>query len=284
MSTAVAVRNEKGFKTPQEIQADANLIQQVMKAVMRDKVHFGTVPGCGDKPTLLKPGAEKILATFRIAVDPEIEDLSAVDIVKYRIKARGMHTLPDGTVIEVGKGVGVCSSNEEKYKWRKAVNDSEFSETPEDRRRKKWKKYNGKPYQELQVRTAPEDLENTILKMAKKRALVDLCLTATAASDCFNQDIEDLPAEYVDDAEQAQPADVEMPRKKSAEPQPAAEQPKADQAPPSQQETRPVPSGFRIMASKYDGLCRGCKKEIRIGDQIAYSATKGTFHPDCVEQ
>lgn len=282
MSNAVAVRNEKGFRTPQEIQADANLIQQVMKAVMKDKVHFGTVPGCGDKPTLLKPGAEKILATFRIAVDPEIEDLSTADCVKYRIKARGMHSAPDGTVIEVGKGVGVCSSNEEKYKWRKAVNDSEFSETPEDRRRKKWKKYNGKPYQELQVRTAPEDLENTILKMAKKRALVDLCLTATAASDCFNQDIEDLPSEYVEEADPAPAQDVEMPRKKAVDPQPAAEpQPAPDQ---TEQQARPIPAGYRLMPSKYNGLCRSCHKEIKTGDQIAYSASKGVYHPDCVEQ
>jgi hypothetical protein len=33
---------------------------------------------------------------------------------------------------------------------------------------------------------------NTVLKMAKKRALVDGVLTATAASDAFDQDLEDL--------------------------------------------------------------------------------------------
>ncbi|HIJ50738.1 MAG TPA: hypothetical protein HPP54_06770, partial [Nitrospinae bacterium] len=37
----------------------------------------------------------------------------------------------------------------------------------------------------------PADYYNTVLKMAKKRALVDAVLTATAASDIFSQDIEE---------------------------------------------------------------------------------------------
>lgn len=39
----------------------------------------------------------------------------------------------------------------------------------------------------------PADYYNTVLKMAKKRAHVDAVLTATAASDIFTQDIEDMP-------------------------------------------------------------------------------------------
>jgi hypothetical protein len=38
----------------------------------------------------------------------------------------------------------------------------------------------------------PADHKNTVLKMAKKRSLVDATLTCTAASDIFIQDIEDL--------------------------------------------------------------------------------------------
>ena len=40
----------------------------------------------------------------------------------------------------------------------------------------------------------PADHYNTVLKMAKKRALVDAVLTTTAASDIFAQDLEDLNA------------------------------------------------------------------------------------------
>ncbi len=41
------------------------------------------------------------------------------------------------------------------------------------------------------MRTNPADQANTILKMAKKRAEVDLCLTALACSDIFTQDMGD---------------------------------------------------------------------------------------------
>ena len=46
--------------TAADIRKNVNLIQEVMKNVMKKDVHYGTVPGCGIKPVLLKPGAEKI--------------------------------------------------------------------------------------------------------------------------------------------------------------------------------------------------------------------------------
>jgi hypothetical protein len=48
---------------------------------------------------------------------------------------------------------------------------------------------------DMQIRTEPADVANTVLKMAKKRAQIDLTLTATAASDIFTQDVEDIPDE-----------------------------------------------------------------------------------------
>lgn len=182
--------------TAAQVRTQVNTIQEIMKAVMKPGTHYGTVPGCGDKPTLLKPGAEKLLATFRIAVDPSVEDMSTHDCFRYRVICRGV--LPSGEI--VGAGVGECSTDEEKYKWRSAVCDEEFNATQEDRRRNQWKKGGyGKPaYQVKQVRTNPADLANTVLKMAKKRAQVDLTLTATGASDIFTQDIEELPPEFLD--------------------------------------------------------------------------------------
>ena len=175
--------------TASEIRAQVNLIQEVIQAVMRDGTHFGTIPGT-DKPTLFKAGAEKILSTFRIGVDPIVEDLSTHDEARFRIRARGFH---QGTGADLGWGVGEASSAEDKYKWREAVCQAEWDETPEDRRRKKWKKGKGEPYAISQIRTSHADIANTVLKMAKKRAQIDLTLTVTAASDVFTQDIEDLP-------------------------------------------------------------------------------------------
>lgn len=174
-----------------EMKAQVQAVQQILKGVMKEGVHYGKIPGCGDKPTLLKPGAEKIMATFRLAADPIVEDLSTFDEMRYRVKV--LMTAPDGTF--VGAGIGECSTGEDKYKWRKAVCKEEFDETQEDRRRKKWKAgWNGKAATTtLQVRTNPADLANTVLKMAKKRGMVDGTLTATGASDVFEQDIEDMP-------------------------------------------------------------------------------------------
>lgn len=177
--------------TAVEVRAQVNLIQEVLKGVMKADTHYGIIPGC-KQPSLFKPGAEKILSTFRIAVDPDVEDLSTHDEAKYRVKAKGI-SMASGNFL--GGGIGECSSDEEKYKWKKAVCNEEYEATPADRRREKWfKGYQNKPnYQVKQVRTNPADVANTILKMAKKRAQIDLTLTVTAASDIFTQDIEDLP-------------------------------------------------------------------------------------------
>lgn len=199
--------------TAVQVRAQVQLIQEVMTAVMVKDVHYGTIPGT-QKPTLYKPGSEKILATFRIAAYPkEIEDLSNYDEIRYRVKVHGLSML-DGSLI--GVGIGECSSSEEKYKWRRPVCDEEFNEAPEDRKRLKWfKGYGDKPpYQQKQIRTNPSDVANTVLKMAKKRGQIDMTLTATGASDVFDQDLEDLPEGVVQEVADKKPP-VKAPRKKA---------------------------------------------------------------------
>ncbi len=186
-------QREQKTLTAVDIRAQVNLIQEVMRGVMKKDEHYGTIPGT-KKPSLYKPGAEKLLVTFRIAaLDPKVEDLSVPgESIRYRV-TRGGQAINSGAF--VGAGVGECSSDEEKYKWRKPVCDAEFDETPEDRRQVVWKNSANGPYQIKRVRTNPADVANTILKMADKRAYVALALQTTAASDIFTQDIEDLPAE-----------------------------------------------------------------------------------------
>lgn len=171
-----------------DIRHRVNVIQEVMAAVMKRDVHYGIIPGC-KKPSLYKPGSEVLLATFQIATSIHVTDLSTEDCIRYQVRVIGTHA-PSGMLL--GEGIGECSSNESKYKWRKAYDD-EWNATDENRRRVTFGKYKDK-----QVRTEPADVANTILKMAKKRAQIDMTLTTTGASDCFEQDIEDLPAEYVE--------------------------------------------------------------------------------------
>lgn len=279
MPKQMTVVNQNKYLTAQEIQANARLIQEVMKAVMKDKIHYGTVPGCGDKPTLLKPGAEKILSTFRIAVFPDIKDLSSDDSIRYQVITKGVFT-GNGAPVELGCGVGECSSDEEKFKWRKGIG-KEFSETPEDRRRKKWKRYQGKEYQEEQVRTNPADLANTILKMAKKRSIIDLTLTVTAASDCFNQDIEDLPAEYISEDEQGEPV-IGMPKAKSEQSKKPDITANLEPVEEKTDTQRPTPANYIPIEALQAGLCKGCSGEIKKGDKVMFSKTKGIRHDACV--
>lgn len=198
--TQIAVTNygERSL-TAAEIRAQVNLIQDVMRSVMIEGTHFGQIPGTQTN-SLYKAGAEKLLSTFRLAAIPEVEDLGERGEAHYRVVVKVYTT--GGTL--VGAGIGECSSQEDKYAWRRPVCPEEFELTPEDRRRIKFAKgQGGKVYKNEQVRTNPADVRNTVLKMAKKRALVDAVLTVTAASDCFTQDIEDLPDELRDEIAEA---------------------------------------------------------------------------------
>lgn len=177
--------------TATDMRAQVNLVQEVMQAVMKKDTHYGIIPG-SKKPSLYKPGAEVLATTFRIAVSYRVEDLSTDDHVRYRMTAIGTHQTSG---IVLGDGMGECSSGEEKYKWRRAICEEEFDAMPENRKRVKFGKYQGKVEKTKQVRTEPADQANTILKMACKRAQVAMTLNVTAASDIFTQDIEDLSEE-----------------------------------------------------------------------------------------
>lgn len=192
MTTALATLEQS--QTAGEMRSQVNRIQEVMKEVMQNGQHYGVIPGCGNKPTLLKPGAEKLMMTFRLAVDPDVDDLSDAQVRRYRVRTR---VTSQATGVFLGAGIGECSSEEEKYAWREAVCREEYEATDPLLRREKWKKGYKEPI--YQVHTTPADVANTILKMAKKRSLIDAILTVTAASDIFTQDLEDLPEELRDD-------------------------------------------------------------------------------------
>ena len=193
MNAPATTPQDQRLQLPQtagDVKAHIQLIQQVMAESMIRDVHYGIIPGT-QRPTLYKAGANLLLTTFRISVLPDVHDLSTADEIRYRVHAQGVH-IGSGHVI--GIGIGECSTTEEKYRWRDAVCQEEFDQTPENRRRTKFARgQNRSHYTRIQVRTVPADLANTVLKMAKKRAETDLCLTALACSDVFAQDLEDTP-------------------------------------------------------------------------------------------
>jgi hypothetical protein len=186
---ALAQVQTPGRMAVAEIIGHVAMVQEVMRAVMKPDVHYGTIPGT-DKPTLLKSGAEVLCMAFRIADSYLVEDLSTDIVVRYRVTCTGTHQVT-GHVL--GTGMGEASSGEEKYKWVKAYPE-EWEATPPNLRRTKhgWDKAKKQKYEVLQVRTEPANLANTILKMANKRAKMAMVLNVTAASDCFSQDLEDM--------------------------------------------------------------------------------------------
>jgi hypothetical protein len=186
------------------------LIQRIMQSVMKQGEHYGVIPGTGQKPSLLKPGAEKICFTFRLAPEYEvIEREMEQGHREYRVNC----TLRTVTGRSVGQGVGSCSTMESKYRFRSGPKEATGKAVPHEY----WQMRKSDPQKALeliggkghvvakesgmwQIFTQGEKAENdsiadtynTVLKMAKKRAHVDAVLTATAASDIFTQDIEEI--------------------------------------------------------------------------------------------
>ncbi len=271
MTTELAIQDVRPPEmlklTAAEIRADVNLIQQVLRAVMKKDVHYGIIPGT-PKPTLYKPGAEKIMVTFRLNGEPLIEDLSSDDEIRYRVRVRVTHQV---TRQEIGWGVGECSSNETKYKWIKVKFPTEWDTTPENQRRVIWKQGNDKPYEVKQVMANIADVANTVLKMAKKRALVDATLTCTGASDVFDQDIEDMPEGIR--ANVAEAARAPMPQRASEKPPATEEEP-----PPAKKVNL---AGARTMAAKFNAPCKTCGGLIDVGEDMLYvgeGPDKGRYH------
>lgn len=247
----IAVRPE-GILSARDVQARVNIIQEVMKNVMEENVHFGKIPGC-PKPSLFKAGAEKIAMTFQMDVQSAPEDLSTADEKRYRVTC----TAYSAGGIRLGSAVGECSSNEEKYKWRAPKCDAEYDATPSDRKRIKW---DAQGNETRQIRTEHADQANTILQMADKRAYVACVRKVTAASDIFTQDIEDLDGVPGGNGEAQKP--VQKPK------------PKADAL---------SASDFKPFKSKFKGTCKGCGQGFEVGAEILYSKALGTYHPSCIK-
>jgi hypothetical protein len=198
--------------TAKQLTARLALIHEVMRTVMKEGVDYGTIPGT-PKPSLYKPGAEKLCVVFRMSVaKPVVEQVfDPFGDIRYRIEVPVNSN--DGAPLTVG--IGECSTGEEKYRWRRPVHPNEFDAAPEDRKRQKYQR-DGKVWD--QVRVEPADIANTVLKMAHKRAYIHAVIMATAAGSIFTQDIEDLPDGVAQDGNGEKKAPINPPQRKAAAP------------------------------------------------------------------
>jgi hypothetical protein len=175
--------------SPKEIlsaQADTTAI---ITEALKEGVDYGVIPGTGKKAGLFKAGAERLNNSFGVypdytVIEQEVDHNilctwskrskkwnnayhgdktftwaeevgTSLGLYRYVVRCELKLRATDAVI---AVGVGVCSSVESKYIDR------------------------------------PRDCENTILKMAQKRAMVGATLHAYGLSDRFTQDIEDVAA------------------------------------------------------------------------------------------
>jgi hypothetical protein len=212
--------------TPRFVMPIAEMVQasedmtEFQRRIMVKDVHYGTIPGT-DKPTLLKPGAELLLSRMGLhAADPtilsETIDYGECDadgavtregLIRFSLQVNIYHQTGalENERILVGSGIGAATSREKKYRWRDGA--PTCPECGKGLRLSKnapewycWAKMGGcgatfpkAEFQQVGRVPNPElgDLENTIFKMAKKRALIDATLVATGCSNAFTQDVGD---------------------------------------------------------------------------------------------
>uniref|UniRef100_A0A6M3JB14 Uncharacterized protein n=1 Tax=viral metagenome TaxID=1070528 RepID=A0A6M3JB14_9ZZZZ len=173
---------------------------------LKSGVDYGTIPGT-DKPTLLKPGAEKIAQLYGCAPKAEVtlrQQDAATGYLYVEVRC-DLVNIQTGQI--VATGLGCCSSFESKYRWRWEWWNSQTPPATdlgyERTRNGKWRR-----------RTENRDLIdqwNTVLKIGKKRAMVDASLSVSGASEKFTQDMEDFPAETLAQEDPPAPAKVSEP-------------------------------------------------------------------------
>lgn len=284
-----------------DLKQQVALIQQVMNAVMKEGTHYGIIPGC-PKPSLWKPGAEKLCLTFRLRpiVDND-RDVRTVDLYNegHREVTVYCHIMTaDG--MELATGIGSCSTMESKYRYRGGEKVSTGQPVPKEywnlRKTDPDKalaviggegygvsKFDGK-YEICELGEKMEnpdiaDTYNTVLKMAKKRAQIDGILSATAASDIFTQDLEDLEEDDLPKGRSGKPP-VNPPQSRKVAPPKQAAPAGDDNPPPTSDSDAPGGTQQTELISDKIPNCENCglpvaKTEAEAHKVVDWCANKG---------
>lgn len=190
------------------------MVKKFIGQIMVDGQDYGKVPG-SDKPTLLKPGAEKLASFFglspRFILEEKTEDWTGEQhggepFFMYRYKCQ----LYRGDTL-IAEGEGSCNSWEKKYRYRQQertcpnCHKSTIFRSKDKPEWYCWRKKGGCgavfPADDTRIigqevgqikNPDPAEQVNTMQKMAQKRSLVAPVLLATNASAMFTQDIEDF--------------------------------------------------------------------------------------------
>lgn len=171
-------------------------------------IDYGAIVPGSKQRSLLKPGADKLCMVYGLSVlYPKSRQDFFVDWERTPpyIKYTSTCVLKNERTGKVWECMGSCNSWEKKYKYR----------------------WQGR---ERVINEEICDVDNTLLKMSEKRALVGAVITATGSSGVFTQDMEDRE-------EEERPARAQA-KKPEAPPSP----------PPPQQHSRPGKLDPEILA------------------------------------
>lgn len=201
--------------TADDLVARLAVIRTAAEDAMKVDVDYGKVPGT-DKDCLLKPGAEKLSVLFQLDVQIENEKEWGPGDHLTVISRATAYFAPTGA--RLGYGEGICSTREKKYAYRtanlKCPNCGKETvlrskQPPRDNPSAEpgwfcWAKkggcganfdahaeqITGQRRGQVENPDLP-DLWNVVVKMAEKRARVDVVLAVTGASALFTQDLEE---------------------------------------------------------------------------------------------
>jgi hypothetical protein len=186
--------------TPESAKAMDEQVRACTKAVLREGVDYGHIPGTnGEEKSLWRPGAQKLLQWFRLEctcdrIEIERDDDGRKHGITYRAEVgRGLKT---ATPVILATCEGTADYDESKFyqseeQVRARLREQEHKWAAKDRRAPNADRWNSaKEYR--------ADW-NALMKRAQKRAIVGAVVDATAAGGIFTDREEDDPPVPQDD-------------------------------------------------------------------------------------
>lgn len=215
---SLALMSEREFEDRLEaLKLAQRRMERIQRELMTDGVDYGVIPGTGEKakPTLLKPGAEKLCRFHRLVPTFAQKIVLGDGVTGPHIRVLTTCSLhyetEDGPI--VAQGVGAANSWEKRYRYREGQRKCPNCGATAIIKGKAeygggficWGKKGGcgSKFDEDDPQIAeqqvgqienpdPYDTENTLEKISAKRAQIDATLRATATSGLFSQDLEDI--------------------------------------------------------------------------------------------
>ena len=197
---------------------------EFIREALEEGRDYGVIPGTGEKKNLLKPGAERLVGGYGLRPEYSILE-SEVDHNhenEYKMQKWVTKSKPDRETESAMKAAGTGRNRQFSGQWKWQESETEQGVSLGLYRyviccslykgdAKVGEGVGSCSSTESKYIRSPRDSENTVLKMAKKRAFVDAVLTTLGLSDRFTQDVEDITGNkaVVDDSV-AMPVDAEF--------------------------------------------------------------------------